>query len=213
MIRSISRQSGELVTILRNREKSNPFRSLKMLIFLTFFLLAVGAMAIFHLVLKRSYTDKSMEEKLQLVQNQCSILGNQILVNQFTIDTLQSNLNVEIDQLANVWDGRILVMDSSYKIVKDTYTIDQNNYMIYDEVVQVMRGDKDKNIRVFDDYAEIIVPIVNSEKVTNGVMIAMVSLKGYECIHCKTVECIDHIVCSACIGCCIYLSEHQREGY
>ena len=180
MIRSISRQSGELVTILRNREKSNPFRSLKMLIFLTFFLLAVGAMAIFHLVLKRSYTDKSMEEKLQLVQNQCSILGNQILVNQFTIDALQSNLNVEIDQLANVWDGRILVMDSSYKIVKDTYTIDQNNYMIYDEVVRVMRGDKDKNIRVFDDYAEIIVPIVNSEKVTNGVMIAMVSLKDID---------------------------------
>lgn len=180
MIRSIFRQSGELVTILRNREKSNPFRSLKMLIFLAFFLLAVGAMAIFNLVLKHSYTDKSMEEKLQLVQNQCSILGNQILVNQFTIDALQSNLNVEIDQLANVWDGRILVMDSSYKIVKDTYTIDQNNYMIYDEVVRVMRGEKDKNIRVFDDYAEIIVPIVNAEKVTNGVMIAMVSLKDID---------------------------------
>ncbi len=134
----------------------------------------------FNLVLKHSYTDKSMEEKLQLVQNQCSILGNQILANQFTIDTMQSNLNVEIDQLANVWDGRILVMDSTYKIVKDTYTIDQNNYMIYDEVVHVMRGEKDKNIRMLDDYAEIIVPIVNSEKVTNGVMIAMVSLKDID---------------------------------
>ena len=134
----------------------------------------------FNLVLKHSYTDKSMEEKLQLVQNQCSILCNQILANQFTIDTMQSNLNVEIDQLANVWDGRILVMDSTYKIVKDTYTIDQNNYMIYDEVVHVMRGEKDKNIRMLDDYAEIIVPIVNSEKVTNGVMIAMVSLKDID---------------------------------
>ena len=180
MIQSIFRQSGELVTILRNREKTNPFRSLKMLVFLSFFLLAVGAMLVFNLVLKHSYTDKSMEEKLQLVQNQCSILGNQILANQFTIDTMQSNLNVEIDQLANVWDGRILVMDSTYKIVKDTYTIDQNNYMIYDEVVHVMRGEKDKNIRMLDDYAEMIVPIVNSEKVTNGVMIAMVSLKDID---------------------------------
>ncbi|MBD8973246.1 MAG: sensor histidine kinase [Clostridiales bacterium] len=151
-----------------------------MLVFLSFFLLAVGAMLVFNIVLKHSYTDKSMEEKLQLVQNQCSILGNQILANQFTIDTMQSNLNVEIDQLANVWDGRILVMDSTYKIVKDTYTIDQNNYMIYDEVVHVMRGEKDKNIRMLDDYAEIIVPIVNSEKVTNGVMIAMVSLKDID---------------------------------
>ena len=179
-IQSIFRQSGELVTILRNKEKSNPFRSLKMLIFSAFFLLSVVAMFAFNLVLQHSYAQKAIEEKLQLVQNQCSILGNQILVNQFIIDTFQSNLNVEIDQLANVWEGRILVIDSSYKIVKDTYTIDQNNYMIYDEVVRIMRGEKDKSIRYVDDYAEIIVPITNTDKVTNGVMIAMVSMKDIE---------------------------------
>ncbi len=134
----------------------------------------------FNLLLQKSYNDKTIEEKLLLVQNQCSILGNQILVNQFTIDALQSNLNVEIDQLANVWEGRILVIDSSYRIVKDTYTIDQNNYIIYDEVVRVMRGEKDKNIRMVDDYAEIIIPIVNVDKAVNGAMIAMVSLKDIE---------------------------------
>ena len=180
MIRNTFRQSGELVTILRNKEKSNPFRSLKMLIFLAFFLLSIGAMFVFNLVMQHSYTQKAIKEKLQLVQNQCSILGNQILLNQFTIDTFQSNLNVEIDQLANVWEGRILVIDSSYKIIKDTYTIDQNNYMIYDEVVRIMRGEKDKNIRYVDDYAEIIVPITNTDKVTNGVMIAMVSMKDIQ---------------------------------
>ncbi|MDE6761310.1 MAG: two-component sensor histidine kinase [Lachnospiraceae bacterium] len=134
----------------------------------------------FNLLLQKSYNDKTIEEKLLLVQNQCSILGNQILVNQFTIDALQSNLNVEIDQLANVWEGRILVIDSSYRIVKDTYTIDQNNYIIYDEVVKVMRGEKDKNIRMVDDYAEIIIPIVNVDRTVNGAMIAMVSLKDIE---------------------------------
>ncbi len=180
MIRNTFRQSGELVTILRNKEKSNPFRSLKMLIFLAFFLLSTGAMFVFDLVMQHSYTQKAIKEKLQLVQNQCSILGNQILLNQFTIDTFQSNLNVEIDQLANVWEGRILVIDSSYKIIKDTYTIDQNNYMIYDEVVRIMRGEKDKNIRYVDDYAEIIVPITNADKVINGVMIAMVSMKDIQ---------------------------------
>ena len=107
----------------------------------------------FNLLLQKSYNDKTIEEKLLLVQNQCSILGNQILVNQFTIDAVESNLNVEIDQLANVWEGRILVIDSSYRIVKDTYTIDQNNYIIYDEVVKVMRSEKDKNVRIVDDYA------------------------------------------------------------
>lgn len=137
-------------------------------------------MLVFHSMLQKSYNGKTVEEKLKLVQNQCSILSNQILVNQFTIESTQDNLNVEIDQLANVWEGRILVVDSKYKIVKDTYTIDQDNYILYDEVIFVMRGEKDRNIRMVDDYAEIIQPIINSDKVINGVMIATVSLKDLE---------------------------------
>lgn len=148
--------------------------------FLSFFLLSFLIMACFDMMLQRSYNDKTIEEKLTQVQNQCSILGNQILVNQFTIDTMQDNLNVEIDQLANVLEGRILVVDSGYRIVKDTYTIDQGGYIVYDEVLRVMRGEKDKNIRMLNDYAEIIIPIVNADKVINGVMIATVSLKDIQ---------------------------------
>ena len=129
------------------------------------------------MLMQYSYNDRMVKQKLLEVQNQCTILGNQILVNQFTMDALKSNLNVQIDQLANVWDGRILVIDSGYRIVKDTYTIDQNGYLIYDEAVRVMRGERDRNIRMVDDYAEIIIPIANADKVVNGIMIATVSLK------------------------------------
>lgn len=180
MIRSIFRRSGELVIILRNKTKSNPFRSLKVIIFLSFFVLALLVTIIYSISLQKSYNEKTIEEKLLLVQNQCSILSNQILVNQFIIDSFQDNLNVEIDQLANVWEGRILVVDSNYKIVKDTYTIEQGNYIIYSEVLKVMRGEKDKNIRMINDYVEVIVPIMNADKVIKGVMIATVSLKDVQ---------------------------------
>lgn len=148
-----------------------------MLIFVSFFLLSQLVIIFFSSMLQRSYTDKSIEEKLLSVQNQCSILGNQILVYKFTIETSQDNLSAEIDQLANTWQGRILVIDSKYQIVKDTYTIDQGNYMVYDEVFRIMRGEKDRNIRILDNYAEIIVPIVTADKVVNGAMIATVSLQ------------------------------------
>jgi signal transduction histidine kinase len=149
-------------------------------VFLSFFLLSFLIMMAFSMMLQKSYNDRNIEEKLAFVQNQCNILGNQILVNNFIIDSMQDNLNVQIDQLANVWEGRILVIDSSYRIVKDTYTIDQDNYIVYDEVLRVMRGEEDKSIRMLEDYAEIIIPIVNSDKVVNGVMIATVSLKDVE---------------------------------
>ncbi len=147
---------------------------------MSFFLLSLLLMLVFLYLLQKSYNEKTVEEKLKLVQNQCSILSNQILVNQFTIESTQDNLNVEIDQLANVWEGRILVIDSKYKIVKDTYTIDQDNYILYDEAILVMRGEKDRNIRMVDDYAEIVQPIINADKMISGVMIATVSMKDLE---------------------------------
>ncbi len=134
----------------------------------------------FSILMQHSYNDRMVKQRLTLVQNQCNILGNQILVNQFAMDALRSSLNVQIDQLANVWDGRILVIDSSYKILKDTYTIDQNNYIVYDEAVKVMRGETDRSIRMVDDYAEVIIPIANSDKVVNGIMIAVVSMHDIE---------------------------------
>jgi len=146
-------------------------------LFVAFILFSQVIIISFGLFLERSYNDKTIEEKLLLVQNQCSILGNQILVNQFIVQNSQSNLNAQIDQLANVWEGRILVIDSKYQIIKDTYTIDQGNYMIYDEVFRVMRGEKDQSFRMVDNYAEIIVPIVNADKVIYGAMIATVSLQ------------------------------------
>lgn len=179
MSQSTFRQSGELVTILKNK-KSNPFRSLKVIIFLAFFLLSMMAMISFTFMIRHAYNQKTLEVKLSSVQNECSIMGNQILVNQFIIDSLQDNLNMEIDQLANVWEGRILVVDSNYKIVKDTYTIDQGNYIIYDKVFSVMHGEQERSVRMLDDYAEIIIPIVNAEKKINGVMIATVSLADIE---------------------------------
>lgn len=134
----------------------------------------------FSLIIRHAYNQKTLEEKLSSVQNECSIMGNQILVNQFIIDSLQDNLNMEMDQLANVWEGRILVVDSNYKIVKDTYTIDQGNYMIYDKVFSVMHGEMERSVRMLDGYAEIIIPIVNADKNINGVMIATVSLADIE---------------------------------
>lgn len=175
MSQSTFRQSGELVTILKNK-KTNPFRSLRVIIFLSFLGLSVIAMLSFSFMIQHAYNQKTLDEKLSSVQNECSIMGNQILVNQFIIDSLQDNLNMEIDQLANVWEGRILVVDSNYKIIKDTYTIDQGNYIIYDDVFAVMHGDKERNVRMLDDYAEIMIPIAGSDKVINGVMIATVSL-------------------------------------
>lgn len=126
-----------------------------------------------------SYNKRSEEQLEEQVMSQCSILADQILANQFSISNSQDNLSIEIDQMANVMDGRILVVDASYQIVKDTYTIEQNKYLISSSVFDVMSGKTAPMTKVLSDMGamEVIVPILNGERIACGAIIMTVSMK------------------------------------
>ena len=73
--------------------------------------------------------------------------------------------------MANVLEGRIIIVDSDYKIVKDTYTIEQNKYMMSTEVHDIMQGKNSSHYELIDQnqYAEIMVPILDSATVTSTI--------------------------------------------
>lgn len=119
-------------------------------------------------VFQRSYHDKSIQNKILQVQSQCNILASQVLLNEFIISSTTDNLNTEIDQLANVLEGRIIIVDSDYKIVKDTYTIEQNKYMMSNDIHDIMLGRIPSKYKIMNQnqYVEILVPILDSSVVT-----------------------------------------------
>lgn len=118
-----------------------------------------------------SYHNKSMQNKVAQVQSQCNILASQVLLNEFRISSSTDNLNTEIDQLANVLEGRIIIVDSDYKIVKDTYTIEQNKYMMSKDVHEIMTGKQSSRYKIMNQnqYVEIMVPILDSATVTSSI--------------------------------------------
>lgn len=118
-----------------------------------------------------SYHNKSMQNKVAQVQSQCNILASQVLLNEFRISSSTDNLNTEIDQLANVLEGRIIIVDSDYKIVKDTYTIEQNKYMMSKDVHEIMTGKQSSRYKIMNQnqYVEIMVPILDSATVTSTI--------------------------------------------
>lgn len=122
-------------------------------------------------VMQQSYHKKLLENKIYQVQSQCNILASQVLLNEFMISSVTDNLNIEIDQLANVLEGRIIIVDSDYKIVKDTYTIEQNKYMMSTEVHDIMQGKNSSHYELIDQnqYAEIMAPILDSATVTSTI--------------------------------------------
>ncbi len=137
---------------------------------------------LFRTNLERVTEKKLIEQRISSIQSQCNILANQVIDNNFMIESYIDNLNAEIDQLANVYEGRIMIIDNNYKIIKDTYTIEQGKYMLSEDVFSVMHGTIDKNINMIDSYIQVIMPIVDitekdsKEAAIKGVIIATVSV-------------------------------------
>lgn len=157
-----------LVIISRDKPFIRQLKSFQFSIFITFFLATLIIIISCGQVFQRSYHNRSLQNKILQVQSQCNILASQVLLNEFRISSTTDNLNTEIDQLANVLEGRIIIVDSEYKIIKDTYTIEQNKYMMSNDVHDIMLGKIPNKYKIMNQnqYVEIMVPILDSSVVT-----------------------------------------------
>ncbi len=91
-------------------------------------------------------------------------------------DIQDSNL-FEVEQLANTLGGRILLLDSHFKIITDTYRYNCGQYLVTKETVHAMNGEEVANQKIGEKYMQVIAPITNTEKnMTDGLIIALVSL-------------------------------------
>lgn len=152
-------------------------------------------------ILQRTYHKQALQNKISQVQSQCNILASQIQLNEFNINSNTNNLDIEIDQLANVLEGRLIVVNADYRIIKDTYTIEQNKYMISNDVHNIMQGKNSSNceIKEGNQYAEIMVPILDSSAVTATIENSTVTTKSGDSAQNATKQALGVIICMVSI--------------
>ena len=134
-------RSGELVIIFRvntNEKQDNRPSFFKSLRFrLTIILVVIGILPgmIVGYGIVSSYKDRAVSIRTVNVMNQCDILSDQI-INENYLQTQQSvALNSELELLSNIYSGRVLIIDGDFRIVKDTFNLDVGKTMISEEIL------------------------------------------------------------------------------
>ena len=154
---------------------------MKFTVFLCFFSLTMILIFIFGKSIQSSYYTKSLEQKMNQVQLQCNMLANQIVSANFLIQDQNNNLDIEVNQLANVLEGRIIIVDKNLRIIKDSYNLEQNKYLISDEAIRIMRGETIEPYHTENGYVEIMVPILDANaKKTIGIVAATISTQDID---------------------------------
>ena len=155
----------------------NFFKSLKMHIFLAILIFGILPGIVLRTGILQSYERKAVATRSSDILNQAKILVNHILFNGYLKDTSLDTINAELEQLSNVYDGRIMVIDDNFRIIKDTYGLDETKTIVAEEVMLSFLGQEISKYDSQNDYIEVSIPLSEPEsKRIYGVLLMSVSV-------------------------------------
>ena len=72
------------------------------------------------------YEKRAVSLKTAEIQNQCTILSNQMAMSQYLSQGNSEVIDAELTQFSNINNGRVMIVDEEFRILKDTYDMDTN---------------------------------------------------------------------------------------
>lgn len=127
----------------------------------------------------RSYEDRAVNLRGVNVRNQCEIICNQLAQRDYlnkVNDPVSETINTQLTLLSNVYSGRIMIVDSDFAVIKDTYDLDVGRISVTEEVIDGFNGNSVTQYDRENKYIEMTIPIrdINKENII-GVMLMSVS--------------------------------------
>lgn len=143
-------------------------RSLKLRLFLILVLVGLIPTTIMRYAFLGNYVERAVHVRTSDVQNQVNILSNHLTLYNYLQDTSLEVINAELDQLSNLYDGRVLIIDQNFRIVKDTYGISEGKTMISEEIIKCFKGESISNVDNNNHYIEMTTPITDTAEAYAG---------------------------------------------
>ena len=106
------------------------------------------------------------------MSSQAQILNNQIVTAGYLSDPADTSINTQFAALGNIYSGRIMVIDRSFRIIKDTYNLQEGRTIVWENVITTMRGKRSTSYDSASHTLIVTVPITASDSAeTEGVLL------------------------------------------
>lgn len=139
-------------------------------------------------VLASSSRQSQVELRMIDVQNQCQILSNKMSRNGYLTNAAVDNsgIDAELSMLADIYSGRILIVNSGFKIVKDTFSLSEGKICISEETIRCFQGESTNKYNTEKHYFVLAIPIAENSQTaedsaaprTAGVMLVTASTES-----------------------------------
>ena len=163
-------------------EKLKFIHSLKFRLFLLIATIGIIPNIVLRAGVLMTYENRAVSNRSIDISSQTKILANQVVTYNYMADVSQEIINSQLEQMSNIYDGRIMIINSHFQIVKDTYGLDTGDISKYDPDSR---------------YIELAVPLKNTDTQESiGVMLVSVStdsiMMNYDYIK-KNIQIIEMV--------------------
>ncbi len=151
------------ITLPKIKLNKIPFlRSLKGRIFLILLVVGLIPCLIMRYAILQNYERRAVNIRTSDISTQVRILANHLITYHYLGDTSSEVINAELDQLSNLYDGRVLIINADLRIVKDTYGISEGKTIISEEVIRCLGGESANKYDRENGYMEMTIPITET---------------------------------------------------
>lgn len=122
-------------------------------------------------VLARASRQTQIDRRIIDVQNQCQIMSNKMSRNGYLINGIAENAvtDTELSMLADIFNGRILIINSGFRCIKDTFSLAEGKICISDEIIRCFQGENTSKYNTEKHYFVLTVPISENIQTSEGI--------------------------------------------
>ena len=176
-------QSGEWVTILKVKfDIKKIIKSLGFRIWVLLILVSSIPCFLLQGTILKSYENRAVSWRTAEIQNECTILSNQLANTDYLVNPVSDVINSELSMLSSVYGGRVMIIDTDHRIVKDTFGVETGKTIVSPDVIKCFTGAGTSYYDAKTGVIEITTPILQKgtqrsegENVVKGVVLVSVS--------------------------------------
>ncbi len=166
--------------------------SLRSRIFVIVLLVGIVPSILMRYAIVENYEERAVRLRQESMQDLLSTIASHLVTNNYLENYLLTDqqtlanknvINAELEMLSGMYDGRILIINSNFNIIRDTYGLSEGKTVISEEVIKCFQGERLFNYDDQNGFIELTTPIVytvpredgESDSVVRGVMLTSIS--------------------------------------
>ncbi|MCD7826573.1 MAG: HAMP domain-containing histidine kinase [Clostridiaceae bacterium] len=138
-------------------------RSMRVQVFAVVFLVGMLPVILFSNIIIKAYNSQIISQRTDELKAYGNVISNLVLSSGYLSGQESDAVDWEAEEVANVYQGRVLIVDSNLKVIKDTYGLDEGKTVISTEVIKSFYAPETEYVNQVGDYTQLTVSILNAE--------------------------------------------------